>query len=134
VSRALQAILILSVLVALLAMVPVGVSSSPPQFTTTGFVTIHAGVATELGSKGVQINLRNAMQSSEFAFVIFTLRNSAGQTVLVQPIGAVFTADQNQTMFFGLSSTPSGNYMGSVFVTTGDFVPLSGTTTVQITI
>jgi hypothetical protein len=133
-AMSLQRTLLVIVLAAALASVPVASMAVSPPYLTTAFIAIHAVQATELGVKGVSVNLNNTMSTAQYAVIFIDLTNTSGQTLFVQSVAGSFAAGQNKTLFFGTTTLSPGTYKVEVFVTTGDFVPLSAASAVQITV
>jgi hypothetical protein len=86
-------------------------------------------------SNGVLVNYTSTYSSSLVAFVYLDLANSAGQTIYWNVASCTFAANQMVQCFVIIASTvPKGIYTASVFATTTSSVPLSTTSSVQVTI
>jgi hypothetical protein len=130
-----RALVVLAVVFAMaLALMPAAVASGPSSYLTTAFRPLSATVATEGGFKGALVGYVNTLTVAQTAYVYLDLTNSKGQTVLWTLNFRTFQAAENATLFFGFVTLPSGTYTASVFVTTPASVPLSPTTSFQVSL
>jgi len=101
---------------------------------TTSLAKVSASQTSALGQKGVSITYNNTLSQPVTAAVYISLQNSAGFTVYISLQVYTFQPKQVATFFFGPSGLPSGSYTARLFAAQGNGVPLSTTTTVQVSL
>jgi hypothetical protein len=110
-------------------------SGATNSYLTTGVTQSGIEQKTINVSNGVLVNYTSTYSSSLVAFVYLDLTNSAGQTIYWDVASCTFAANQKVQCFVVIAATvPKGNYSASVFAATTSSVPLSTTSSVQVTI
>ena len=121
-------------LIVISGMVPV-VAGASTSYLTTGIVQSGIKQVALNGYNGVLVNYTNTYASPMDAFVYLNLVTSAGQVIYWNLGGCTFAAHQKVPCFVVVASTvPKGVYTASVFVTTNTSVPISTTSTMQVTL
>ncbi|MDG6901760.1 MAG: hypothetical protein JRM80_07340 [Nitrososphaerota archaeon] len=109
-------------------------SSTGGPILTNSLVEVSVSQATNYGFHGVSITYNNTQSQSLGVVVYDVVQNSAGNTVAIMGTTSTIPAGQNSTFFFAPSSLPSGSYTERIFATDSGGIPLSTTTTVQVTL
>jgi len=105
-------------------------------YLTTSFTASNAAVANPGGiGKGVEVTFTNTLNVSVTPQIYAVLLNNVSEVVGVSlpPTSAVM-AGAKATYFASFPSAPAGNYTIEFIATTQDFVPLSASTSVPITL
>lgn len=110
----------------------VAASSGGPVFNNT-LVAVSATQTTVLGQHGVSVTYNNTLAQVVNATVFASFQNSAGNTVYYSFFTTSFQPKQEQTFFFG-PTLPSGSYSARIFAINWSDVPLSVTSTVQVSL
>jgi len=133
-SRSLGLTLLAACILALSTAVP-AVNGATNPYLTVGIIQSAIKQSTVNGIAGVLVNYTSSYSTSIGTFVYLDLANSAGQTVYWNVGTCAFTADQKVQCFVPIASTVAkGNYTASVFVTTNSNIPISRTTSLQVTL
>ena len=124
---------VLAVLI-LLPTAPIG-SAASPAYLTNGVSQSGMKLVTIDSHQGVLVNYTSTYSGSFNGFVYLALTNTAGQTVYWNVASCSFTGSQTVQCFVTISPTvPSGTYTARVFVTTAARVPVSLTSSLNVTL
>jgi hypothetical protein len=87
------------------------------------------------GQQAVNINYTNTSSSSfSPAFVYLSVQNTLGQTVGVFYATANINAGNVAPVYLVIFGVPTGHYTGVIFATTPTGIPISGASTIAMTL
>jgi len=128
-------ILVPALLLSILLLFPAqaALSSGDPLLTTS--LTASTPVQTSFnGNRAVSLNYTNTTTGPLLAIVWLSVQNSAGQTVGVFASTVTLSAGATVPVYVIIYGLAGGHYSGMVFAVTSDGVPISGASTVQISL
>jgi len=111
------------------------VSGATSPYLTIGVTRSAIKQSIVGGVNGVLVNYTSSYSKSIGTFVYLDLANSGGQTVYWNVATCAFAATQKVQCFVPIASTVAkGIYNATVFVTTNSSVPISATSSIQVTL
>lgn len=119
--------------VLILANVPV-IHAATPQYLTTNVTDSGLRLATIDGYSGALANLTNTTPASLQAFIYMDLTNHAGQTVYWNFGACTLDSAQMVQCFVPFVTSLTGNYTVTVFATTDTNVPISTSSSYQVSL
>jgi hypothetical protein len=132
--RSLGLIFLAACLLAVSTAVPV-VNGATSSYLTVGITQSAIKQSTVNGFTGVLVNYTSTFSTSIGTFVYLDLANLGGQTVYWNVGTCTFAANQKVQCFVPIAPTVAkGTYTASVFVTTNSNIPISTTTSLQLTL
>jgi len=131
--RGLHLALLAALLLALSTAVPANAVAT--TYLTGGITQSAIKQSIVNGFGGVLVNYTSTFSSSIATFVYLDLTNSGGQTVYWNLGTCAFAANQSVQCFVPIASTVGkGSYTAYVFVTTNSSIPISMTSSLQVTL
>ncbi len=111
------------------------VNGATSAYLTIGITQSAIKQTTVNGFSGVLVNYTSTYSASIGTFIYLDLVNSGGQTVYWNVGTCNFAANQRVQCFVPIvSAVAKGMYTASVFVTTNSSIPISATSSLQVTL